>query len=80
MDDFERYTFTKEEFKQLTKLINKIYKLTIIADFYCSSQNEIEELSYLIPIMNYIRYLSDNLNCIFIEYPAKDCIKNFRNI
>lgn len=78
MKDFESYKFTQKEYKKLAKLVDYIYNLTVILDYFCSNQKEIEELNYLIPLMKYLKRLADELNCICMEYPDKECLEDLR--
>ena len=78
MEDFESYSFTKKEYKRLAKLADYIYNLTVILDYFCSTQREYEELYNLTPLVKYLKRLADNLNCIFMEYPDKECINDLK--
>lgn len=78
MEDFESYKFTQKEYKKLAKLVDYLYNLTIILNYFCSTQKEIEELSNLTPLTRYMKKIADYLNCVFMEYPNKEWLEEFR--
>lgn len=72
MEEIKDYSFTKKEFRQMEKLVDYIYNIAVVLDYFCSAQREIEELYNLTPIIKDLRRLSDTLNCIFINYDSEE--------
>ena len=57
-----------EDFKLLKAKINEIYNSLIVIDYFCSNQQEIEELANLTPIIKNLRKAADKINAFFINY------------
>lgn len=70
------YNFTKEEFKKLKKLADDIYNTSIIIDFFCSSQREIQELDNLAPVVQTLRKNADLSNNMLIDSRYLDKTSN----
>ena len=62
------YNITQEEFKTIFNLVENIYNTTVVVDYFCKNQQEIEELYNLSPIIKNLRKDADLLNAFFIEY------------
>ena len=57
-----------EDFKLLKSTVNEIYNSLIVVDYFCSNQQEIEELANLTPIIKNLRKSADKINAFFINY------------
>ena len=66
--------FQDEDFKFLKAKINEIYNSLIVIDYFCSNQQEIEELANLTPIIQNLRKSADKINAFFINY-QKDSLE-----
>ena len=62
MKEISCYNISTNEFEQLQTLAKNIYNITIIVDYFCSNQQEIEELYNLTPVIKNLRQESDKLN------------------
>lgn len=40
--------------------------------------NIVDYIYNLTPLVKYLKKLTDNLNCIFMEYPDKECINDLK--
>ena len=56
------YNITQEEFKTIFNLVENIYNTTVVVDYFCKNQQEIEELYNLTPVIKNLRQESDKLN------------------
>lgn len=72
MDETKNYRFSKKEFKQMEKLADYIYNISVVLDYFCTTQREIEELYNITPIIKDLRQKADNMNCIFINYDSNE--------
>lgn len=72
MDEIKNYRFSKKEFKQMEKLADYIYNISVVLDYFCTTQREIEELYNITPIIKDLRQHADNMNCIFINYDSNE--------
>lgn len=68
MEEVKSYSFEEKEFKKIEKLADNIYNISVVLDYFCSTQREIEELYNLTPIVKNLREKSDVLNTIFINW------------
>ena len=62
------YNITQEEFKTIFNFVENIYNTTVVVDYFCKNQQEIEELHNLTPIIRNLRKDADLLNAFFIEH------------
>ena len=62
------YNITQEEFKTIFNLVENIYNTTVVVDYFCKNQQEIEELYNLTPIIRNLRKDADLLNAFFIDH------------
>ncbi len=67
----------QDNFTKIKKLIVEIYNISVVADYFCSSQNDIEELDNISPVIKILRKKADGLNSIFIDYNTFDDFANF---
>ena len=74
MEEVSGYNITQTEFKKLEKLSENIYNTSVVIDYFCRTQQEIEELYNLTPIVENLRRDTDTVNVYFINYPDN---KNF---
>ena len=68
------YQIKQVDFEKLEKLAERIYNTSVVIDYFCRTQQEIEELYNLAPIVENLRRDSDTVNAYFINYPDN---KNF---
>lgn len=68
MKEVSGFNITDKEFKLLSKKAKAVYNITIVADYFCTIQQEIEELYNLTPISKNLRAEADFLNAFFIDY------------
>ena len=68
------YQIKQVDFEKLEKLAERIYNTTTVIDYFCRTQQEIEELYNLAPIVENLRRDTDTVNVYFINYPDN---KNF---
>ena len=74
MSKSKKYKIKQKDFRKLEKLAERIYNTTTVIDYFCRTQQEIEELYNLTPIVENLRRDSDTVNAYFINYPDN---KNF---
>lgn len=55
------YCIEKKEFDNFTQNAARIYNIVVVLSYFCNEQSDIEELSNITPIVNYLRRESDNL-------------------
>lgn len=58
---------TNKEFKQISKLAENVYNISVIVDYFVSNQPEIEECYNLAPVIKNLRENADLLNAFFID-------------
>ena len=68
------YQIKQVDFEKLEKLAERIYNTSVVIDYFCRTQQEIEELYNLAPIVENLRRDTDTVNAYFINYPDN---KNF---
>ncbi len=68
------YQIKQVDFEKLEKLAERIYNTSVVIDYFCRTQQEIEELYNLTPVVENLRRDSDTVNAYFINYPDN---KNF---
>ena len=68
------YQIKQVDFEKLEKLAERIYNTVTVIDYFCRTQQEIEELYNLTPVVENLRRDSDTVNAYFINYPDN---KNF---
>ena len=56
---------TPKEFKELSKLAENAYNITVVIDYFCKNQPEIEELYNLAPVIENLRMNADKLKSGF---------------
>ena len=64
MSKSKKYKIKQKDFRKLEKLA----EVTVI-DYFCRTQQEIEELYNLTPIVENLRRDADTVNAYFINYP-----------
>ena len=74
MSKSKKYKIKQKDFEKLEKLAERIYNTVTVIDYFCRTQQEIEELYNLTPIVENLRRDSDTVNAYFINYPDN---KNF---
>ena len=68
------YQIKQVDFEKLEKLAERIYNTATVIDYFCRTQQEIEELYNLTPVVENLRRDTDTVNAFFINYPDN---KNF---
>ena len=51
MSKSKKYRIKQKDFRQLEKLAERIYNTSVVIDYFCRTQQEIEELYNLAPIV-----------------------------
>lgn len=67
MKEVTGFNITNKEFKMLSKKVEAVYNIAVVADYFCVTQQEIEELYNLTPIIKNLRAEADFLNAFFIN-------------
>ena len=62
---------TPKEFRELSKLSENAYNISVVIDYFCKNQPEIEELYNLAPVVGNLRNNTDKLNAFFIDNENK---------
>lgn len=55
MKEVNSFNITDKEFKLLSKKAEAVYNITVVADYICATQQDIEELYNLTPIIKNLR-------------------------
>ena len=66
------YILTNQELNQLYTYIENLYNIAKVADYFCSNQQEFEELANLTPIIKTICQNADKLYSFFINFKNND--------
>ena len=69
MSKSKKYRIKQKYFRKLEKLAERIYNTATVIDYFCRTQQEIEELYNLAPIVENLRQDTDIVNAYFINYP-----------
>lgn len=69
------YCLEKKEIDKFTQNAARIYNIVVVLSYFCNEQLEIEELSNIAPIVNYLRRESDNLYADLLNLNDEDCDK-----
>lgn len=67
MKEVSGFNITDKEFKQLSKKAEAVYNIAFVVDYFCVTQQEIEELYNLTPVIKNLRAEADFLNAFFIN-------------
>lgn len=67
MKEVNGYNINDKEFKLLSRKAEAVYNIAVVADYFCATQQEIEELYNLTPIIKNLRAEADLLNAFFID-------------
>lgn len=67
MKEVSGFNITDKEFKLLSKKAEAVYNRAVVADYFCGTQQEIEELYNLTLIIKNLRTEADFLNAFFIQ-------------
>lgn len=65
------FNITDKEFKLLSKKVEAVYNIAVVVDYFCVTQQKIEELYNLTPIIKNLRAEADFLNAIFYSSRRK---------
>lgn len=74
MNKSKKYWIKQKDFRKLETLAERIYNTATVTDYFCRTQQEIEELYNLTPIVENLRRDFYTVNAYFINYPYN---KNF---
>ena len=69
MSKSKKYRIKQKDFRKLEKLAERIYNTSVVINYFCKTQQEIEELYILTPIVANLRRDADTVNAYFINYP-----------
>lgn len=69
MSKNKKYRIKAKDFKRLEKLAERIYNTIVVLGYFCSTQQEIEKLYNITPIVENLRWDADNVNSYYINYP-----------
>jgi len=72
MPNIKICNLNKKRIKTLTNAIERLYCLSIILDYYCSTQPEIEELHTLKPVSKIINEDADFIYSAFINHSVDE--------
>ena len=61
------FLFSHKEITKMGTYAEKIYNIAVVLDYFCRTQQEIEELYNITPIVQNLRQNADSLNAIFIN-------------
>ena len=75
MSKSKKYKIKQKDFRKLETLAERIYNTITVIDYFCRTQQEIEELYNLTPSVENLRRDSVTVNAFFINYPDN---KNFQ--
>lgn len=67
MKEVTGFNITDKEFKLLSRKVESVYNIAVVADYFCATQQEIEELYNLTPVIKNLRAEADFLNAFFID-------------
>lgn len=67
MKEVTGFNITDKEFKLLSRKAEAVYNIAVVVDYFCATQQEIEELYNLTPVIKNLRAEADLLNAFFIE-------------
>ena len=76
MSKIKKYKIKQKDFRKLEKLAERIYNTVTVIDYFCRTQQEIEELYNLTPIVENLRRDSDTVNAYF--YNLTPIVENLR--
>jgi len=66
------YCLEKKEIDKFIRNSARIYNTAVVLCYFCNDQQEIEELSNITPIVNYLRRESDNLYADLLNLDDND--------
>ena len=77
MSKSKKYWIKQKDFRKLEKPAEQIYNIAVVVDYFCRTQQDIEELYNLTPIVENLRQDTDTINAYFINYPEGNIQKRF---
>lgn len=75
MKEVSGFNITDKEFKLLSKKAKAVYNIAVVADYFCVTQQEIEELYNLTPIIKNLRAEADFLHAFFLITQERKILK-----
>lgn len=67
MEQSTEILFSQKEVNEISKYAEKIYNLVVVLDYFCSNQQEIEELYNIATILQVLRCNADLLNSTLVN-------------
>lgn len=64
----KKVKINKTDFKKLSKWSEGVYNIVVVVDYFCFTQQEIEELYNLTLVIKSLRKQTDELNAFFINF------------
>ena len=80
MKEVSGFNITDKEFKLLSKKAETVYNIAVVVDYFCVTQQEIEELYNLTPIIKNLRAKADFFLHAFFDNPGEENIKTSKDI
>ena len=68
MSKSKKYKIKQKDFRKLEKLAKRIYNTVTVINYFCRTQQEIDELYNLTPVVENLRRDTDTVNAFFINY------------
>ncbi len=72
MKEVTGFNITDKEFKLLSRKAEVVYNIAVVVDYFCATQQEIEELYNLTPVIKNLRAEADLLNAFFINATGEE--------
>ncbi len=72
MEEVKSYNLSEKEFKKLEKIAEQLFCTCVVLDYFCSKQQESEDLYYITPIIKYLRQEADTINSFFINFGVEE--------
>ncbi len=69
----DSYCLEKKEIDKFTRNAVRIYNTIVVLCYFCNEQQEIEEISNITPIVNYLMRESDNLYADLLNFNDNNC-------
>ena len=67
MEQSTEILFSQKEVSEISKYAEKIYNLVVVLDYFCSNQQEIEELYNITTVLQVLRHNAELLNSHFCQ-------------
>lgn len=80
MSKSKKYRIKQKDFRKLEKPAEQIYNIAVVVDYFCRTQQDIEELYNLTPIVENLRHDTNTVNAYFIIYSDSSNYKLYLGI